>query len=101
MRTNPRSGNNGNGNVVVLKLRSQNPGRFAHTIYQEDLERLLLRRKNAREANEALSEIEDYIAEALRTGARVEEGVHVAELVPVDRGAHRVKACKYFRLSVR
>ncbi|HLZ92960.1 MAG TPA: hypothetical protein VKQ28_14700 [Candidatus Acidoferrum sp.] len=99
MSINPR--NTRNGNIVVLKLRKKNPGSFAHTIYQEDLERLLLRKKKAREANEELNEIEDYIATALRAGAHVEDGVHTAELVPVDRSSFRVRACKYFRLSVR
>ena len=89
------------GNVLVLKLRKKNPARFAHTIYQEDLEELLLKRRLAREACKEVEQKEEFIATALRTGARVEEGVHVADLVPVERSAFRMKACKYFRLSVR
>lgn len=89
------------GKLVVLKLRSKNPGRFAHTVYQEDLERLLLRRKRMREALEDVKEMEDYIATALRTGARVEEGIHTAEIVPVERSSFRTKAGVYFKLSVR
>lgn len=94
-------GDTGNGNLVVLKLRSKSPGRFAHTIYQEDLERLLLRRKRAREVKKELREMQVYVATALRTGAHVEDGVHIAELIPVARGASRTEACTYFRLEVR
>ncbi len=89
------------GNVVVLRLRKKNLGRFAHTIYQEDLEELLLKRRRAREAAREVEKKEEFIATALRTGARVEDGVHTADLVPVDRTAFRAKACTYFRLSVR
>jgi hypothetical protein len=89
------------GNIVVLKLRKKNPGRFAHTIYQEDLEELLLKRRRVREAEKEVKSKEKFIATALRTGARVEDGVHTADLVPVDRPAFRAKACTYFRLSVR
>ena len=97
MNTNPSPA----GNVVVLRLRKKNPGRFAHTIYQEDLEELLLKRRRAREAAKEVEQKEEFIATALRTGARVEDGVHTADLIPVDRAAFRAKACKYFRLSVR
>jgi hypothetical protein len=94
------NGQNGNGNVITLKLRGKNPGRFAHTIYQEDLEKLLFRRRQVREAKKELSEIAKYIGTALRTGARVEDGVHIAELVPVGRGASHAEPCSYYRLSV-
>jgi hypothetical protein len=89
------------GNVLVLKLRKKDPARFAHTIYQEDLEECLLKRRRAREATEEAEKKEEFIATALRSGARVEEGIHTAGIVPVERGAFRMKACKYFRLSVR
>jgi hypothetical protein len=89
------------GNILVLKLRKKNPGRFAHTVYQDDLEELLLKRRRAREAREEVESKEEFIAAALRSGAGVEEGIHTAEIVPVDRGEFRMKACKYFRLSVR
>lgn len=89
------------GNILVLKLRKKNPGRFAHTIYQEDLEELLLKRRRAREAEKEVKKKEKFIAAALRTGARVEDGVHTADLIPVERPAFRAKACTYYRLSVR
>jgi hypothetical protein len=88
------------GNVLVLKLRNKNLGRFVHTIYQEDLEDLLLKRRRVREAEKELKKKEEFIAAALRSGARVEDGVHTADLVPVDRSAFRAKACTYYRLSV-
>ncbi|MBZ5702138.1 MAG: hypothetical protein LAN84_09845 [Acidobacteriia bacterium] len=89
------------GNILVLKLRRKNLARFAHTIYQEDLEELLLKRRLAREALKEVEKKEEFISTALRTGACIEEGLHIAELVRVERCRFRMKSCKYFRLSVR
>lgn len=84
----------------VLTLRRRNLGSFAHTIYQEDLEAILIARMEIKKAAKKLEEKEEYVAAALRGGARIEPGLHSAELIPVDRKGFRVKACAYFRLAV-
>jgi hypothetical protein len=88
------------GKIVTLKLRSKQPGRFVHTIYQEDLQELLLRRRIASDALKSADEKEEFIRAALRSGATIEHGIHTAELVPVERAAHQVRVSNFFRLSV-
>jgi len=89
------------GNLIILKGNGGNSGRFAHTIYQEDLEELILRRNEAREACKQLREKEKFVSAALRGGARIEPGVHEAEFVPVSREGYSVSAGVHFRLAVR
>jgi len=59
------------------------------TISQVDLEELICRRIE-------LEDLEKRIAVALHKGARVETGVHTAELVPTPEDGHT-----YLKLMVR
>lgn len=81
--------------------RTVNTGRFAHTIYQEDLEKRLKLAVKATEAQRQLEELDEYIKEALRGGARIEAGVHTAMLTRVSRKAFRAAGCSYYRLDVK
>jgi hypothetical protein len=71
----------------LILLRSRN-GRIHdketgdRLVGQVDLEELILRRRE-------VTELEEKIAVALSTGARVETGIHTAELVPERRRAGR------------
>jgi len=85
----------------VARLRPRNLGSFAHTIYQSDLEEVLIARTEMRNAEKKLQEKEEYIAAAIRGGAGTEPGLHTAKLKPIERKAFRVKAGTYFRLVVR
>jgi hypothetical protein len=87
--------------VITLKPRKGNPARFNHTIYQDDLEQLLLQRRMVREAVKSLEKMEEDIACALRSGALIEGGARNAALLRVNRKPFRVSAGFYFRLSVR
>jgi hypothetical protein len=49
-------------------------------ISQEDLEELILLRRQAREAKETLEAKESYLLGALQAGARIEPGVHTVAL---------------------
>ena len=89
-------------NWVGLRVVSnQNPkqdehggGRFAHTVYQEDLEECMSLQNELIDAERAgdarlcsvaklmLKSKRCHIEAALRSGARVEPGAHRAEMVP-------------------
>jgi len=85
----------------VLVLRPRNPGRFAHTVYQEDLEELLLLSRYFSEARDRWEAKRTEIRAALETGARVENGVHTAELVQLGPADYAVKRASTLRLVVR
>jgi hypothetical protein len=80
---------------------SKNPARFVHTIYQDDLEETYafdreieraLRDGNVDRAQRAVKQRADLLRDieaALRAGARVEEGAHIARLVSDRRSVRR------------
>ncbi len=86
-------------NVVVLKPRSS--GRFTHTVYQEDLEELLLLSRYFSEARERWENKREYIRSALASGARVEEGIHSAKLVATLPSCYTIRRAASFKLVVR
>lgn len=85
-------------NLIVLRRPVKQP---AHTIYQEDLEEYLLLTRLMREAEKAWKKKRSDIKSALRAGARIEPGVHVAVLEADQRNGYVVAPCSSFKLVVR
>ncbi len=88
-------------NGKLLVLRNRNEGNFIHTIYQEDLEELLLLSRELTEARKAYLIKKDAIKTALRAGAAVEPGIHTAELVSHQGGGFEIQLYTYMSLLVR
>lgn len=84
----------------LVRLKPRNPGRFAHTLYQEDFEKCLAQRALVRRELKELKKIENYIATAFQCGAAVEPGIYTPELIKVERREHRVKSGSYYRLEL-
>lgn len=95
----PQQGQTSQTNVVVLKPR--NNGRFFHTIYQEDLEELILLSRYFSEARENWEKKKEEIRAALASGARIEPGIHTAELIRVTGANYAVQKKNSYRLQVR
>ena len=89
----------GKSNVVVL--RPVNEGRFAHTIYQEDLLELLLYSNQINEARDRYRAKREYIRAALASGAAVEPGALTALLQECQGGGYQVAPFTYRKLVVR
>jgi hypothetical protein len=75
---------------TVIEIRPRE-GRFAHTIYQEDIEELLRRSVLLDDARDRYLQMRDYLKAALRGGARVEPGLHEARLEMLNREQYTVK----------
>jgi len=86
--------------VRIARLRPRNSGRFAHTVYQEDLEQILILKTQLRVAGKQLEAKERYVKAALRSGARVEEGIHSAKIIRWELPTRRVKGASCSRLLV-
>jgi len=97
---------NGNGgsrneNVIVLPANERENPRFVHTVRQEDLVELQHLSRLFTEAREAWEEKKEWIKAALRAGARVEDGLRSAELVPRHREGYQVEPSEFYELVVR
>jgi len=92
---------NGNGKPKVVTLRPVNEGHFAHTITQEDLLELIQLFNEFTAAREAWEKKRECIKAALRSGARVEDGVLTARLVKGTGGGCVVGVYSYEKLVVR
>lgn len=84
----------------VIEIRPRE-GRFAHTIYQDEIEELLRRSVLLDDARDRYLQMRDYLKAALRGGARVEPGLHEARLEVLNREEHFVKSSLVERLVVR
>lgn len=84
----------------VIEIRPRE-GRFAHTIYQEDIEELLRRSVLFDDARDRYLQMRDYLKAALRGGARVEPGLHEVRLEILNREEHMVKQSLVEKLVVR
>src|SRR5229473_7512245 len=84
----------------VIEIRPRE-GRFAHTIYQEDIEELLRRSVLLDDARDRYLQMRDYLKAALRGGARVEPGLHEVRLEILDREEYTVKPSLVEKLVVR
>lgn len=82
------------------RLRRRNAGRCTHTVYQEEIEKCLIKRAAVRAAEKELEEIEKYITTALRCGARIEDGSLSADLLEVKRKAYNVGSGSYYQLKI-
>jgi len=88
--------------VIALHLRRlKNTARFEHTIRQEELQELLSLQALLKEAADNHEKLYNYIKTAIQSGARVEPGLHTAEVVRNGRRAYRVAAMQVFRLVVK
>jgi hypothetical protein len=85
---------------AVIEIRPRE-GRFAHTIYQEDIEELLRRSVLLDDARDRYLQMRDYLKAALRGGARVEPGLHEARLEMLRREEYTVKPSLVEKLVVR
>src|SRR5260221_6526589 len=72
---------------AVIEIRPRE-GRFAHTIYQEDIEELLRRSVFLDDARDRYLQMRDYLKAALRGGARVGPGLHEIRLETLNREGH-------------
>jgi hypothetical protein len=84
---------------TVIEIRPRE-GRFAHTIYQEDIEELLRRSVLLDHARDRYLQMRDYLKAALRGGARVEPGLHEARLEMLKREEYTVKPSLVEKLVV-
>jgi hypothetical protein len=89
-----------NERSAVIEIRPRE-GRFAHTIYQEDIEELLRRSVSLDEARDRYLQMRDYLKAALRGGARVEPGLHEARLEILNREEYTVRRSLVEKLVVR
>lgn len=85
---------------TIIEIRPRE-GRFAHTIYQEDIEELLRRSVLFDDARDRYLQMRDYLKAALRGGARVEPGLHEVRLEILNREEHMVKQSLIEKLVVR
>jgi len=85
---------------TVIEIRPRE-GRFAHTIYQEDIEELLRRSAFLDDARDRYRQMRDYLKAALRGGARVEPGLHDVRLETLNREEYAVKSSLLEKLVVR
>jgi hypothetical protein len=84
----------------VIEIRPRE-GRFAHTIYQEEIEELLRRSVSFDDARDRYLQMRDYLKAALRGGARVEPGLHEARLEIQNREEYTVRPLLVEKLVVR
>jgi hypothetical protein len=92
------AGNDQPSTVIEIRPRE---GRFAHTIYQEEIEELLRRSALLDGARDRYLQMRDYLKAALRGGARVEPGLHEVRLEILNREEYAVKPSLVERLVVR
>jgi len=85
---------------TVIEIRPRE-GRFAHTIYQDEIEELLRRSVLFDEARDKYLQMRDYLKAALRGGARVEPGLHEARLEFTNRDEYTVRSSLVEKLIVR
>jgi|SRR5579862_6460481 hypothetical protein len=85
---------------AVVEIRPRE-GRFAHTIYQDEIEELLRRSVLFDEARDKYLQLRDYLKAALRGGARVEPGLHEARLELMNRDEYTVRSSLVEKLVVR
>jgi len=85
---------------TVIEIRPRE-GRFAHTIYQDEIEELLRRSVLFDEARDKYLQLRDYVKAALRGGARVEPGLHEVRLEFLNRDEYTVKPSLVEKLVVR
>jgi hypothetical protein len=84
---------------TIIEIRPRE-GRFAHTIYQEEIEELLRRSVLLDNARDRYLQMRDYLKAALRGGARVEPGLHEARLEMLNREEYVVKSTLVEKLVV-
>jgi len=87
--------------AVISVQRGNKTGRFAHTIYQEDLQQQQRLEKEKREAIKEADEWNKYLEDALRSGARVEPGLLGLEIVNIDHKARHTKFYSSTKVVVR
>ena len=85
---------------TVIEIRPRE-GRFAHTIYQDDIEELLRRSVSLSDARDRYLQMRDYLKAALRGAARVEPGLHEVRLEVLNREEYTVKPSFVEKLVVR
>jgi hypothetical protein len=85
----------------VIELRSVNDGRFAHTIYQEDVVELKMLSREFSDARAAWEAKRDFVKAALRAGAAVEPGALTVALVKGKGGGFNVQVYDYEKVVVR
>jgi hypothetical protein len=85
---------------TVIEIRPRE-GRFAHTIYQDEIEELLRRSVLFDDARDRYLQMRDYLKAALRGGARVEPGVHEVRLEILNREEFTVRPSLVEKLVVR
>jgi hypothetical protein len=85
---------------TVIEIRPRE-GRFAHTIYQEEIEELLRRSVLFDDARDRYLQMRDYLKAALRGGARVEPGLHEVRLEILNREEFTVRPSLVEKLVVR
>ncbi|HZT71225.1 MAG TPA: hypothetical protein VFC10_15955 [Terriglobia bacterium] len=99
MDNTPAQEQSKNRNIVVLRRHSHN--RYTRVIYQADLEELLLLSREFSEARDRWCRKKSEIIAALKAGASVERGLHVARLESYFRSGYDVVPQTCIRLVVR
>ena len=85
----------------MIQLKPRNEGRFAHTIYQEDIIELKLLSREFDDARRAYLDKRKYIRAALESGATVEPGLHSAEIIVCEREGFTVLAGTFKKLIIK